>query len=70
MQSVQDDGAILHYTAYIPSEKAQVGKVLDIDINGETIRGFVVKLAGLAVTLDDTDRGRENLKRFRWVLGK
>ena len=70
MASVQEDGSVLHHAAYLPSEKARVGKCLDIELGGKLIKGFVIYFVGSSVKIDDVDKARENLKRFQWVLGE
>jgi hypothetical protein len=70
MTSTQEDGSKLHHTAFLPSEKAKLGKALDIELGGKWIKGFVIDFVGSTVTIDDVDKARENLKRFQWVLGE
>jgi hypothetical protein len=69
MSSKQEDGSVFRHAAYLPNEKAKLGKKLDIDLYGKTIKGFVVDFVGPVVTIEDVDKARENLKRFKWVLG-
>ena len=70
MHADQPDGSILRHVAYLPSEKAKLGKTVDIVDDGKEYKGFVIDFVGESVTIDDVDKVRENLKRFGWVLGK
>lgn len=71
MSSKQEDGSYLHHTAYLPTEKAKMGKLLDIEIGGKWISGFKIYFVSDTVrTIDDVDNYRENMKRFKWVLGE
>ena len=63
------DGSVERHVAFIPSEKAKLGKILDLDFDGETRKGFRVDEVWGIVTVDDVDRWRESHKRFQWVLG-
>jgi hypothetical protein len=63
-----DGGAVSRHVAFIPSDKAKVGKVLKLpDPLGD---GWVVDSIGPVRTFDDVDKMRDNLKRFKWVLGE
>jgi hypothetical protein len=70
MSSKQEDGSVLKHVAYLPSEKAKVGKAVDVELGGKWVEGFVIESMGTSVTIEDVDKARENLKRYQWVLGK
>ena len=58
------------HVAFLPNEFAKVGKTVGIKFGDEWREGFVIDSIGPCRLLSDMDLGREDYKRFRWVLGK
>ena len=58
------------HVAFLPTEFAKVGKTVGIKFGDEWREGFVIDSVGPCRVLSDMDLGREDYKRFRWVLGK
>jgi hypothetical protein len=63
------DGSAEVHVAFLPTEFAKVGKVVDLTIGEEDKKGFKVEFAGDVRTIEDVDRWRDAHKRFDWVLG-
>ena len=58
------------HVAFLPTEFAKVGKTVGIKFGDEWREGFVIDSVGPSRELSDMDLGREDCKRFRWVLRK
>jgi hypothetical protein len=64
-----ESGAIERHVAYIPNERAKVGKILDLKFGEELRKGWRVDEVGPCRELSDLDLAHGDHKRFEWVLG-
>ena len=68
MHKALNGTAVARHVAYIPSDKAKIGKTINLpEPWGD---GWIVDSIGPVREFEDVDRMRENLKRFKWVLGE